>query len=101
VDKNSPDGRAIAPGTVHHKHVREKLSKQLRIDLFRREKVHLRLEPVVHSVMTEKDMETYMDELGDPNLPCEANLRYLGEYLARITLRGGYKIPLKIEVVKR
>jgi hypothetical protein len=27
--------------------------------------------------------------------------KFLGEYLARITLRGGYTIPLKIEVVKR
>jgi hypothetical protein len=81
--------------------VREKLSKQLKIDLYRREKIHLRSERVVHAVVTEKETEQFLNELGDEHLPCEVNLRHLGEYVARITLRGGYQIPLKIEVLKR
>lgn len=77
------------------------MAKQLKIVLFRREKVHIRPEPVIHSVLTEKETETFLEEMPDENLPCETSIRSLGEYLARITLRGGYKIPLKIEVLKR
>lgn len=101
MDANSPDGRAIGPGSVDQKTVREKLSKQLKIDLFRHEKIHLRHEAVSHAELSELDLEAMLEELGDDSTPCDTRIKHLGEYVARISLRGGYKVPLKLEILKR
>jgi len=87
---------------VDAKAVRRKLSKQLKIDLEPHEKIHLRKEPVIsHAELTELDMKTMMEDMGDPQEPCKVEIRQLGEFLARISLRGGYSIPLKVEILKR
>lgn len=99
-----PITNAITPGKVDANIVRKKLSKQLKIDLEPHEIVHLRTEPLVASStseLTEEDMEAMMKEMGDVETPCTADIRHLGEYLARISLKGGYSIPLRVEVVKR
>ena len=36
-----------------------------------------------------------------PDEPCQVQIRQLGEYLARLTIKGGHRIPLKVEVLKR
>ena len=93
------------PGMVDAKAVRKKLSKQLKIDLEPHEKVHLIAEPVVHSELTtEQAVEQVMQQhLGTSptSEPCRTQVRELGEYLARISLKGGFMVPLKVEVMKR
>lgn len=91
---------ATTPGMVDAKAVRKKLSKQLKIDLELHEAVHLRDEPLVGET-SEEEVTRYMQELGDPSEKCKAEIRRLGLYLARISLKGGHSIPLKVEVVKR
>ena len=87
---------------VDAKAIRQKLSKQLRIDLEPHEKVHLLAEPVVHAELTEKATEDILQEqFGEVSQPCQTQVRQLGEFLARIALKGGFMVPLKVEVVKR
>jgi hypothetical protein len=102
VDSASAEYNGISPGVVDAKAVRRKLSKQLRIDLDEHEKVHLLRDPVSHAeLMTERQLEPLMQQFGDCNVRCTTQIKHLGEYLARLSLRGGYNIPLKLEVVKR
>ena len=101
---------------VNAQAVRRKLSKQLRIDLDPWEKVHIYTgssgesnnnqapdvsneEFLTNSEALQKVLEESMTE--DIDTPCKVEIRELGTYLARISLRGGYKVPLKFEVVKR
>lgn len=91
----------MTPGLVNAKIVRQKLSKQLKIDLEPHEKIHLREEPLTMSEITEHDLEGWMSELGDVETRCKTEIRQLGEFLARISLAGGYSVPLKVEVLKR
>jgi len=84
--------------------VHKKISKQLKIDLEPHEKVHLRSEPLVEVEDEDgnvRSLESYLDEFGDPEVECTTQIKQLGKYVARISLRGGYSIPLRIEVVKR
>lgn len=84
--------------------VRKKLSKQLKIDLEPHEKVHLRLKPIDETVGEDgklTPLEAYMDEFGDPEVECTTKITRLGRYVARISLSGGYSIPLGIEIKKR
>jgi len=88
------------PGMVDQKAVRSKLSKQLKIDLEEHEKVHLRPAPI-------QDVEhVSADELGSmleeiaTNDDCKVQIKALGIYLAKISLTGGYTVPLKVEVIK-
>lgn len=84
--------------------VRKKLSKQLKIDLEPHEKVHLRLKPIDETVGEEgklTSLDSYMDEFGDSEVECTAKIKQLGRYVARISLSGGYSIPLSIEIKKR
>lgn len=86
-----------------------KLARQLKISLEVKhphgERVHLLPEAVPHSAMSARDIEALLEEkLGGPDrslAPCRTRIRHLGEYVARISLRGGYTVPLKIEVLKR
>ena len=87
---------------VDAKAVRKKLSKQLRIDLEAHEKVHLQAEPVVHAELTEEGTEELLRSgFGDVSQSCTTQVRELGDYLARISLKGDFVVPLKVEVVKR
>ena len=38
---------------------------------------------------------------GDDAKDCDAKVKQLGDYVAKITLRGGYVVPLKFSVVRR
>lgn len=83
---------------VDQKAVRGKLSKQLKIDLEPHERVHLRPEPLHDEDADElealfEDIQTEED--------CKVQIRALGVYLAKISLAGGYTVPLKVEVLKR
>lgn len=90
---------AVSPGLVDAKAVRQKLSKQLKIDLEPHEKVHLRADPLVHAVTVE-EAEQLLQEVATDEA-CNAQIRQRGEYLAVISLSGGHTVPLKFEVLKR
>ena len=97
-----PMTEIMQPGMVDAQAVRKKLSKQLRIDLEPHEKIHLRAEPVLHSELTEQVTEEMLKtEFDNADVPCMAHVKELGEYLARISLKGGYMLPLKVEILKR
>jgi ribosomal protein L9 len=81
--------------------VRKKLSKQLKIDLESYERVHLYKEAVSYGDYNEKATEELMGTLGDSEVKCEVQIKKMGDYIARITLRGGYSVPLRFEVTKR
>lgn len=82
--------------------VRKKLSKQLKIDLEPHEKVHLLSEPVLHSDLTEEGTEELLkNNIEAADQPCTVQVRQLGEFLAGIALKGGFLVPLKVEVLKR
>lgn len=96
------DYNAVSPGLVDAKAVRRKLSKQLNIDLEEHEKVHVLKEPVNHAELTtERQVEPILQQFGEADVRCTTQIKHLGEYIARISLRGGYSIPLKLEVLKR
>lgn len=121
VDLNTPT--MCHPGHVSAKHLRQKLSKQLKIDLEPHESIHIMDEPVVGlEEMDEKeliDLIMSMDEEGDKPGPnsnmtveeatkegvglndCNTQLKYLGDYVAKITLAGGYVVPLKFRIERR
>jgi hypothetical protein len=86
---------------VDSRAVRRKLSAQLKIDLEPHERVHLQAEPVNFGELTEKEIESIMESLGDSEQKSEVVIKKLGEYIARISVRGGYSIPLKFEIMKR
>lgn len=93
---------AVTPGMVDVKAVRKKLSKQLLIDLEAHEKVHLRAEPLLPSeAATDAEVEAMMQEMGDVETDCTTEIRQLGNFMARISLRGGFSIPLRVKVLKR
>jgi ribosomal protein L9 len=86
----------VSPGVVDAKAVKSKLSKQLRIDLESHEKVHVSAEP-----LTEKNVDAIINAMAPVDTPCQVQIREVGDFMARISLGGGYSIPLKIEVIKR
>ena len=88
------------PGLVNAKNIRDKLSKQLLIDLHRKEKVHLRLKALPDDIKYE-ELDDLFEDLGDPDTPCDVAIRSLGDYVARITLKGPHYIPLKFTVLKK
>lgn len=92
---------SLHPGMVDSNAVRKKLSKQLKIDLERHEFVHLRPEPVNFADLNERDMDNLMETLGAAETKCEVEIKKLGEYVARLSLGGGYSVPLRFEVLKR
>jgi hypothetical protein len=93
---------ALTSGVVDSTYIRKKLSKQLKIDLEKHETIHLLAEPVHHAELDQKpaELQRLVDSLA-VDQPCSAQVRQMGEYIALISLRGGYKIPLRIEVSKR
>lgn len=97
MDPNTND---VHPGMVDEKAVRAKLSKQLKIDLEPHEKVHLRPIPLVDPDVTGEELEALMEEVATEEA-CKVQIKALGLYLAKISLAGGYTVPLKVEVLKR
>ena len=86
---------------VDEKALRQKLYRQLKIELESHEQIHIFEKAVEsHKKLTDKGIESLMKKI-DTTSPCKVQLRQLGHYVAKITLDGGYTVPLKFEVVKR
>lgn len=83
----------LSVGVVDARQVRKKLSKQLLIDLEPHENIHLSGSPSVEL----PDDTTF----GNFDEPCKTEIRQLGDYWARISLKGGYSIPFRFQVLKR
>jgi hypothetical protein len=99
VDPNSAD--ALHPGMVTAYSVRQKLAKQLKIDLEDHEKIHICSDtPLVLADLDESKMQTMVDELESEG-DCDTKVKRLGEYLAKISLAGGYSVPLRFIVMQR
>lgn len=98
----SPEDGSVSPGHVSAQHVRQKLSKKLKIDLNKKEKVHLRKTALKDpSQLSEQEVAAMMEELGDAQTDCTVQIRDLGEYMARITLEGDYQVPLFLRIEPR
>merc|ERR1712032_1320387 len=108
VDKSFVDtsknniGLSIYPGTVTANHVKEKLKKQLKIELQENESVHLSYSPVSHANITNnKEMKRMLDNNSFEKESVEYEVRNLGEYLVKILLKGNQSVGLKLSVLKR
>lgn len=140
VDPNVPT--MCHPGHVSAANIREKLSKQLKIDLEGHESIQIRNEPVVGlDEMDEKErmqlimsmdgvigaataddevkgdedkeeasaeeedtaavVEAAADDDNDEIKDCDTKVKQLGDYLAKITLAGGYVVPLHFRIERR
>lgn len=92
---------AVHPGMVDEKAIRQKLSKQLKIDLDDDEQLHIRETPLeTHENLTDEECDDIMSKI-ETSAPCCVQLKQLGSFVAKITLRGGYTVPLKFTVLKR
>ena len=122
VDPNNPT--MCHPGHVNASNLKDKLSKQLLIDLEDHELIHIRSEPVPgledledseiadlllkdEAATTEGDDVVQAKSEGDGDdeasqvEECNVEIKQLGEYLAKITLAGGFTVPLKVKVERR
>ena len=122
MDPNSTD--ALHPGVVTADNIREKLSKQLKIDLDESEPIHIlrntsstskddnQVAPISNTTtnplnFTEFDdakIQAMADELvpvTDTAGKCSIQINRLGEFLAVISLKGGYAVPLRVLVRQR
>lgn len=91
---------------VDAKAIRQKLNKQLRISLEPHERVHIQKEQVDYDDLTPKELsEMVMNDalfgVDNREKSCTNQIKSLGQYVARICLRGGFNIPIKLEVLKR
>jgi len=99
VDPNTTD--ALHPGMVTSQNLREKLSKQLKIDLEGHETIHIHSgTPIVNTERSENEVQSLIDEF-EPEGECGIEIKQLGNYLAKISLAGGYSVPLQFTVVQR
>eukprot|EP00934_Nitzschia_sp_Nitz4_P001466 Nitzschia sp. Nitz4//scaffold44_size153857//84102//84909//NITZ4_002728-RA/size153857-augustus-gene-0.9-mRNA-1//1//CDS//3329552178//1466//frame0 len=99
VDPNTVD--ALHPGSVTAYNIRQKLSKQLKIDLEDHETVHIYpLNPLSHADLDDDKVQSMVDEF-EPEAKCEMKIKKLGEYLAKISLDGGFSVPLRFVVQQR
>lgn len=99
VDPNAVD--ALHPGMVTAINLRQKLSKQLKIDLERHETIHIYpVNNLSHAEMDDDKVQNLVDEF-QPEGMCEVQIKKLGEYIAKITLEGGYSVPFRFVVMQR
>lgn len=99
MDPNSTD--ALHPGFVTAFNIRQKLSKQLKIDLQPHETIHIHpLNSLSHSELDNNTAQNMIDEF-EPEGKCTVKITRLGDYLAKITLAGGHSIPLRLVVQKK
>lgn len=112
VDPNSTD--ALHPGVVTVDNIRQKLSKQLKIDLEESEPIHIiqnsasnesasssasTANPLNFAELDDNKIQAMADELvPDSNA---ITINRLGDYLAVIGLKGGYAVPLRVLVKQR
>lgn len=122
VDPNNPT--MCHPGHVSASNLRDKLSKQLLIDIEDHESIHIRSEPVpgledledgeIAGILLQDELaSTEGDDIvqvkpesdgadeASQVKKCDVKIKQLGEYLAKITLAGGFAVPLKFKVERR
>ena len=75
----------------------------MRIDLEDHEVVQLMGKALEagHAELEEGEVEKIMEEIGSSEDDKEVEIRQLGEFMAKITLRGDHVVPLKFAVIKR
>ena len=98
------DSSRIHPGVVVHSNIREKLSKQLMIDLEDHEVVQLSADTVSHiELEDEGEMANALKSFPDleEGQDCQVKIKKLGEYLAKIHLSGGFSVGLRVNVLKQ
>ena len=99
VDPNSTD--ALHPGYVTAWNLRQKLSKQLKIELQPHEKIHIHpLDSLSHAELDMNKAQGMVEEF-EPQGSCTIKIRKLGEYLAKISLDGNHSVPLRFVIQKR
>ena len=54
-----------------------------------------------HAELEEGEVEKIMEEIGPLEDDKDVEIRQLGEFMAKITLRGDHVVPLKFAVIKR
>mmetsp|Transcript_30125 Transcript_30125/g.36817 ORF Transcript_30125/g.36817 Transcript_30125/m.36817 type:complete len:228 (+) Transcript_30125:100-783(+) len=97
--ESNESGTPLHPGLVRSAHVREKLSKQLKIDLEDHEKLILSPQVVEHHELSnEQEIDAFIEKIPNDE---EAVIRRVGVFYAKIVLRGDFMVPLKVRVVKR
>ncbi|KAL3902923.1 MAG: hypothetical protein SGILL_010642, partial [Bacillariaceae sp.] len=104
IDPNSVD--TLHPGMVNAENLREKLSKQLKIDLEDEEPIHIYSDSggsstLVFAELNENKIQTMVEEYKPADGPCSVEIKRLGDYLAKISLKGGYSVPLRFVVLQR
>ena len=118
VDPNSTD--TLHPGVVTTENLREKLSKQLKIDLDENEAMHIFREdddndntdssdsaaktttnPINFTEIDEVKIQAMIDDFIPTTDKCPIKINRLGDYLAVIGLKGGYTVPLRFVVRQR
>lgn len=113
----SAENAPIYPGMVNHKNIREKLSKQLKIDLEDHELIQISPEPISFGALDEDEqlMEELLKEMeplplksdgadGDSEKSsgeCQVKLKKLGEYLVKIHLKGDQAVGLRLAILAR
>ena len=118
VDPNSTD--TLHPGVVTTENLREKLSKQLKIDLDENEAMHIFREdddndntdssdsaantttnPINFAEIDEVKIQAMIDDFIPTTDTCPIKINRLGDYLAVIGLKGGHTVPLRFVVRQR
>ncbi len=99
VDPNSVD--VLHPGTVTAYNIRQKLSKQLKIELEPHETIHIHpLDSLSHSELDNSNAQSMVDEF-EPEGKCNVKIKRLGDYIAKISLDGGHSVPVRFVVQKK
>jgi hypothetical protein len=85
----------------------------LKIDLDDSEPIHIyhdsssssqgstNVNPITFSELNEYKIQSMVDEFATSGEKCQIKIRRLGDYLAKITLQGGYSVPLRFTVLQR
>mmetsp|Transcript_16556 Transcript_16556/g.23354 ORF Transcript_16556/g.23354 Transcript_16556/m.23354 type:complete len:239 (+) Transcript_16556:26-742(+) len=98
VDANTGQ---VHPGYVTAKNVRDKLGRQLKIDLEDHELVHLKDSPTsTTEELTDEALDKLIEDIPTQER-CPVKIKQLGEFVAKLSLAGGYTVPLKFVVLKR
>ena len=84
---------------VDKKALKAKLSKQLKIDLEKHEELHLNAEPIDPDDVTPEGLLEMVENM-EVSEPCSLQIQRLGHYVARISLSGGYAVPLRFVIVE-
>lgn len=93
----------IYPGKVTAINVKSKLARQLKIVLEDHEKIILHPEKINLSEVGD-DFESLVSDqsLSLEDIPsCATEVTQLGDYYAKICLKGGFVVPLHVQVLKR